>query len=101
MSGAFAEHFRARVAPDLRCLCEGWAWGVAADLSDFLDAHSAVMREAYKRGAGHLPQELEAELDSWVAITLCDAVATAMPGVKAHKAMLDRVWDDLRRCGIV
>jgi hypothetical protein len=70
----FAADFRRIVIPTLTREINRLAPDVADGGMAFSDAMAELMRLAYQRGAGYLPEGLRDELLDWVATTLLDEV---------------------------
>lgn len=88
----FAATFRELVMPTLKRMCAAHALFVACELQDFCDAHTTVMREAERRGAAHLPDDLRAELDAWIASTILREVEVHMPAVMEQERRGEESW---------
>lgn len=70
----FADAFRELVVPDLRRTCRLQALAVARERCSFTDAWIAVMAQARKRGATHLPTNILMDLGEWIEITILETI---------------------------
>lgn len=68
----FAAKFRELVGPRLRRECYVHGVLVGLGLEDWADAHSGIVREGLRLGAGHLPRDLFDDLVDQLATWLVE-----------------------------
>lgn len=71
----FSATFREIVVPDLRRACRLNALAVARERCSFTDAWIAVMAQARRRGATHLPMAIIIDLEAWIDTTILQTIA--------------------------
>lgn len=71
----FSATFREIVVPDLRRACRLNALAVARERCSFTDAWIAVMAQARRRGATHLPTAIIIDLEAWIDTTILQTIA--------------------------
>lgn len=86
---SFAAAFRDLVMPDLRRSCRLQALSMARDRCDFSEATDAVLAQAQRRGATHLPDGLISELIDWIDATLLRTVAEIETKPDAAREIVD------------
>lgn len=74
---AFADQFWQHLGPQLATLCTAEARCVAADVETFGGAIGAVVRCAWKHGAGYLPAARWDDIHAWIIETLCEEIQRA------------------------
>ena len=74
----FVDHFDRLVTPQLERLCIAQAYLVQCNVSTYGEAMASLWRYAWTRGAGFIPDDVQAELRDWLASTLIEHI-TAPP----------------------
>lgn len=87
----FSEHFRQLVGPRLAALAKLQGTYLAMGIAAFNDAHSAVMAEARRLGACHLPSDKLTELDDWISARLLHEADAIQPVLDEVRELSDRV----------
>lgn len=93
----FPADFRRIVVPRLRRMARFEGLRVACGLNRFEAAHRALVAEAYRLGAGHLPDDIRDEVPDTVADWLLAAVDAALPAWEAAEARAARVAEQIAR----
>jgi hypothetical protein len=90
----FAASFLAHVVPSLRVLVNSHALLLELDDEAFDEAFGAVMAEAIRQGAAHLPDEHFSALDDWIGSALLDAAAEARERIEPQRARIARIHQE-------
>lgn len=85
----FAAAFREIVVPDLRRACRLQALAVARERCNFTDAWIAVMAQARRRGATHLPTSIIIDLEAWIDTTILQTIADIETRPEAAREIVD------------
>jgi len=96
----FAADFRRIVIPTLTREINRLAPDVAGGGMAFSDAMAELMRLAYQRGAGYLPEGLRDELLDWVATTLLEEIDLAEEAEALLQSLLREPSRDVMRSAI-
>jgi hypothetical protein len=92
---SFAHQFRQHVTPRLRAVAERQAFFMACDSQDWSEAYQAVMDEALRYGATHLPNDTFVELSDWIGATLiAEITAAEQRCTEMHTANADKCQSD-------
>lgn len=94
---AFADAFRAHAVPKLSRLCEAHGLFIALGLETVSEAHAAVISEAWRADAQHLPEEHFAELEDWLFDTLMTAAVSKQAMIEARDASVAHVTEDVMK----
>lgn len=85
----FAATFRDLVMPDLRRSCRTQALAVARDRCGFTEASAAVLDQARRRGAAHLPDSLINDLIDWIDTTVLRTIVDIENEPNAARGIVD------------
>ena len=92
----FPYHFDKEVTPRLAELIRWCGNLVACEAFSFGDVVALVWREAYRLGAGYLPDDVQLELRDWILSELgASILADPIPGALLPSDAL-RLWSSLR-----
>jgi hypothetical protein len=98
--GRFAADFRRLVTPILTREITRLAPDVADGRLSFSEAMAELMRMAWRRGAGYLPEPLQEELQDWIASTLLDEACLIEEAEALLQSLLREPSRDVMRSAI-
>lgn len=87
----FDRHFQQHVGPKLLNLITALAPLVERDLYDFQEAHSAVWRIAWKKGAAYLSDDAQSSWREWIASELVARLDDPWPNGVVKPERLTRI----------
>jgi hypothetical protein len=96
----FASDFRRLVTPILTREINRLAPDMADGLLAFSEAMAELMRLAWRRGAGYLPEPLQEELQDWIASTLLDEACLIEEADALLQSLLREPSRDVMRAAI-
>jgi hypothetical protein len=91
----FIDAFRQMVLPDLRKACRLQALSVARERCDFTDAYAAVMAQARRRGAAHLPDHALIDLEAWIDTTILKTITDIETRPEAAREIVDEALEGM------
>lgn len=91
MRATFAAQYRAIVGPRIRQMCRWHGLKISLEEQRFTVASGAIIAEAYRLGAAHLPEDVREGLPDRIADWLIEAIESADDLQISFKT----IWDDI------